>query len=139
VRLILILRKAAVRCLDFDKTGNFLALGNAVGGVSILSYSPVLNPTSKSFPYVLKEIYFRKDAKEAILDIKFSPNANHLAAASNDSFIYIYSCVYNTTANYDGRSCALRPIHKLNGHSSKVGHIGNKALMVPDPFMILLS
>jgi WD40 repeat protein len=80
----------------------------------------------------LHECSFRKDGKEGISDVKFSPSGESLAAGSHDNFIYIYGCSDATPADRKGdrgevvrakTQFNLRPLHKLRGHSSYITHL----------------
>lgn len=83
---------AAAHCCHFDKYSNFIAVGSTVGGVSVYSHLAESSSPSSISP-VLRECAFRKDLKEEISDIKFSPNNTRLAVGSHDDFIIIYSCL----------------------------------------------
>jgi WD40 repeat protein len=82
-----------------------------------------IGQTCSTYPFILKEVSYRKDFKEDISDIKFSPNNDHLAVGSHDDFIIIYTCLLSVD-KFSGGSCVLKPLHKLNGHSSYITHIG---------------
>ena len=64
---------------------------------------------------------FRKDTKECIADVKFSPDNSMLAAGSHDNYIYVYSCAFDSD---DSTSCVIRPLTRISGHSSFITHIG---------------
>ena len=113
---------------------------------SVHSTSSTSNPASVSArigadkytpAYALTESAFRKDFREGVSDVKFSPQADRLAAGSNDDSIIIYACdlagqdlahgggplkMKKTKTNPD---CALRlrPLQRLRGHSSYVTHL----------------
>ncbi len=76
------------------------------------------------FGYILKEACYRKDAKEACSDIKFSPNNSKLAVGSHDNFIYIYSTNLDMNETGGEKVCILKALHRLSGHSSYITHIG---------------
>jgi hypothetical protein len=82
---------AAAHCCHFDKYSNFIAVGSTVGGVTVYSHLAESAPSSSS--PVLRECAFRKDLKEEISDIKFSPSNTRLAVGSHDDLIIIYSCL----------------------------------------------
>ena len=52
------------------------------------------------------------------MDVKFSPNNEHLALGARDNYIYVYACTLSGAG-----SCLLRPLHRLGGHSSYITHI----------------
>lgn len=81
---------SAAHCCHFDKYSNFIAVGSTVGGVTV--YSNLAEGNSSS-SLVIRECAFRKDFKEEISDIKFSPSNTRLAVGSHDNFIIIYSCL----------------------------------------------
>ena len=60
---------------------------------------------------------YRKDAKEEISDIKFSPRNDLMAVGSHDNFIYVYACPQVPT------SPDLSPVFRLKGHSSYITHL----------------
>lgn len=120
--------KVNVQSIAFDGTGKLLAAGLTNSVVTIFAYIKGLSKAAgqshgSQVPYTsgLKELTFRKDAKEQINDIKFSPDGRKVAAGSGDNFIYIYSC--ETSGNGNELSCALKPIHKISGHSSFITHL----------------
>lgn len=84
---------AAAHCCHFDKYSNFIAVGSTVGGVTVYSHLAESSSSSSSTSPVLRECTFRKDLKEEISDIKFSPSNTRLAVGSHDDVIIIYSCV----------------------------------------------
>ena len=59
---------------------------------------------------------YRKDAKEEISDIKFSPRNDIMAVGSHDNFIYLYACPQVPSPD-------LSPLFKLKGHSSYITHL----------------
>lgn len=87
---------AVAHCCHFDKYSNFIAVGSTVGGVTVYSHlaeSSSSSSSSSSTSPVLRECTFRKDLKEEISDIKFSPSNTRLAVGSHDDVIIIYSCI----------------------------------------------
>jgi WD40 repeat protein len=116
------------KCCHFDRTSNFIAVGQAGGIISV--YALGGNSNSKSSGSCrggsskatdnlrsLVEVTFRRDSKEDISDIKFSPNDEYLASGSHDNIICVYNCRFNEN------SCIIRPLHKLRGHTSFVTHL----------------
>ena len=59
---------------------------------------------------------YRKDAKEEISDIKYSPRNDILAVGSHDNFIYVYACPQTPSPD-------LSPVFRLKGHSSYITHL----------------
>ena len=104
-----------------DRSGCVIAAGYSSGAISLFSIQPSHSSTS-AFNSTLVEECFRKDSKDEIADIKFSPDDSRLAAGSSDSFIYVYRC------SIEPGNCILRPMHKLGGHSSHITHLGNHSL-----------
>lgn len=131
--------KVNVQCIAFDGTGNFLVAGLTSSVITVFAYIKGLGAAAggsggkqssqanavqgSQVPYTsgLKELISRKDAKEQINDIKFSPDGKKIAAGSGDNFIYIYSCEMG--GNGDNVSCTLKPLHKISGHSSFITHL----------------
>ena len=111
-----VILEAPGRCCCIDRGMAFIAVGLTNGGV----YLYTLNPAEIVYNRVdngLDLLSFRKDAKEVVSDIKFSPDSNMLAACSHDNFIYLYRCAASSSR------VNLQPMHKLKGHSSYVTHI----------------
>eukprot|EP00605_Chrysophyceae_sp_TOSAG23-4_P002101 GSChrysophyteH1.ASY1.ANO1.2327.1 assembled CDS len=133
--------RASVRCIAIDKTGCVFAVGLA-GGAFTLYFCDVSNSAAKSlksqgksaaafqratefvFDTSLTECAHRRDCKEDISDIKFSPNGRMLAVASHDGVIDIYGVRY-TPGNLQTRhsDLVLKYLKRLRGHSSFVLHI----------------
>jgi len=147
---------AAARCVHFDKSNTFLAVGTQAGSIHVYelsAYDPSdasldeANSKGEAFSaggraimqrrngrrrrneYVLREVAFRKDAREGITDCKFSHTLQEgegdfgvivdlLAAASSDDTICVYTCAFSPEGG-----CIMRPLHRLRGHSSYVTHI----------------
>ena len=101
--------KGGVRSCHFDRNSAFIAVGSADGSISIFSLS-------NGKEYSLNEVCYRKDSKEVISDVKFSPNNEYLAAGSHDSHIYVYNCALDTSAN-------IKALYKLKGHSAYITHV----------------
>ena len=129
--------KLPVKSVAFDNTGSFLAVGfdlsnkylvppgSSTSTMAMFHFTKTeakKDEPPSEFSYTLKLLFSRKDAKEYISDVKFSPNNTKLAAGSGDNFIYVYSCTYETS------KCILRPLLKLSGHSSFITHIGTCSL-----------
>lgn len=145
---------AAARCVHFDRTCSFLAIGTQTGSVHI--YTLISTPTAAPAApkgeamsshgrslgearqlassqqaqrsgkgWSLLELVYRKDCKEGISDIKFSPLDDKVAAGSNDDTIVIYSCVAGTSTGAAGMTptATLTPLHRLRGHSSFITHL----------------
>ena len=124
--------KLPVKSIAFDHTGGFVAAGYditdklAAGSLTttmglfslVKSAGKGTGDHPSEFPFTLIELSSYKDAKENIMDVKFSPDNTKLAAGSGDNFIYVYSCTY------EGSTCRLTHLHKLAGHSSFVTHLG---------------
>jgi WD40 repeat protein len=102
--------------VDFDESGQFLAAGYSSAGFSIFSLTSS-KASGQQFRLSIAEESFRKDAREEISDIKFSPSNNRLAVGSADSHIYVYKCSLAPGA------CSLRSLHRLSGHSSHITHL----------------
>lgn len=56
-------------------------------------------------------VVIRKDRKEAIQEIKFSPDNSICAVGAHDSMIFTYDVVNN-----------FKPLKKLRGHHSTIQH-----------------
>ena len=117
--------QSAIKSCDVNNDGSLIGIGMSSGGICLLYRDSV---DEKS----LKDCAFRKDAKEEISDVKFSPSGASFAAASHDNFIYIYACIESTPPDVKGdrgdiirsqKQFSLRPLQKLRGHSSYVTHI----------------
>eukprot|EP00606_Chrysophyceae_sp_TOSAG23-5_P000725 GSChrysophyteH2.ASY1.ANO1.670.1 assembled CDS len=101
---------AASRCVDFHRSAQFIVCGTMSGSVHVYAMQ-----------YTLTEVAFRRDFREAVSDVKFSPSGDMIAAASNDDTICLYSC--ETIADNNTVSCTLKPLHRLRGHSSYITHL----------------
>lgn len=78
--------------------------------------------------YALQEVAFRKDFREGVSCIKFSPSGDRIAAGSNDDSICLYACHLvhgaDSPAGKNGSPvCTLRPLQRLRGHSSYITHL----------------
>ena len=116
---------SAIKSCDVNGDGSIIGVGMSSGGISLL-YRDSTNEK------MISECAFRKDAKEEIADVKFSPSGGGFAAASHDNFIYIYGCLESTPPDVKGdrgeiirshKQYSLRPLQKLRGHSSYITHI----------------
>ncbi len=139
---------AASRCVDFHRSAQFIVCGTMSGSVHVYAMvvdnrrSAAATPASagkgavmapatrmareqaehrRSKQYTLTEVAFRRDFREAVSDVKFSPSGDMIAAASNDDTICLYSC--ETIADNNTVSCTLKPLHRLRGHSSYITHL----------------
>lgn len=138
------------RCCAFDPTCRFIAVGTTDGAVYIYEVKPGEKKTSsrsqrppstkgeamssatrekqEEAKEIAKKSYlleacsagYRKDFKESVSDVKFSPDGTMLAAGSNDDTICIYAVFYPQA---EGESLGLRPLHRLKGHSSYISHL----------------
>ena len=77
-----------------------LAIGYTNGSVQVL----LLDASFSVFAQ-------RKDRKEAISEIKFSPNDQYCAVGAHDSLIFLYDAKNN-----------FKPLKKMRGHPSTVSH-----------------
>lgn len=123
---------SAGRCCTFDKSNMFLAVGTSNGSIHIYSLEPSSSKEVSSLPLKLSPRGYRKDSREEVGDISFSP-ANHdgpsgregrLAVGCHDNYIYIYATVLIPSTTTSEATCALSPLQKLSGHSSYVTHLG---------------
>ncbi len=79
----------------------------------------------------LREVAFRRDFRESVTDVKFSPDGTKIAAGSNDDTICVYGCEFAKSGAGAGAgagaghasACVLQPIHRLRGHSSYITHL----------------
>ena len=119
---------SGAHCCHFDKYSNFIAVGMISGAVSVYSLS-----FSSTLIVTLKETAFRKDHKEGVSDIRFSPSNDRLAVGSHDNTIIVYACGLSALEENSKRgglglgpltySCVLKPLHRLKGHhSSYISH-----------------
>eukprot|EP01035_Chromulina_nebulosa_P020489 gene20489-26582_t len=74
--------EACGRCICFDQTNTYLAIGTT-NGLSL--YSLTENPTT--YPLTLVLSSYRKDSNEELSDVKFSPNNSFIASGSHSSYI----------------------------------------------------
>lgn len=139
---------SASRCCAFDPTCHFIAIGTMDGALHIYQVLPEEKaPRSQRAPPIkgeamssqtrerqeearenAKKSYkleacaggYRKDFKESVSDVKFSPDGSMLAAGSNDNTICVYAITYPQA---EGESVSLRPINRLKGHSSYISHV----------------
>ena len=107
--------EASGTTLDFDRTGKYILVGLKHGGIAMyhIRYQSTNSATShatkrpsssnnrnRSHPSStnsviiksaeLTQVLFRKDSKEEIGDVKFSPDNNLIAVGSHDNLIYVY-------------------------------------------------
>jgi WD40 repeat protein len=160
---------SVAHCCYFDRDSQFIAVGYTTGGVAVFSICNSNNQRSQGNGMVtgtgrrqgwgpegggtgnasnrlgggsaltLTEAAFRKDCKEEISDIKFSPSNDRLAAGSHDNSIVVYVCTLSSTTSEvvenrgggrgrgeggGGGSCSLQPLHRLRGHTSYITHLG---------------
>ena len=110
-----------VKCCAFDRSSTLIAIGTSNGSVTIYYLSDIAKNEYKKSNCMkqLIEAATRKDAKEGINDIKFSPSNDSIAAASADNNIYIYSCQWDG----DRKQCILRQKAVLRGHATYLTHI----------------
>jgi len=133
--------RAPIRTLCIDPAGSLFAAGLA-GGAFTLFACDVSNTAAKTirsqgksvsafqratdylFETNFVEHVHRRDCKEDISDIKFSPNGRMLAVASHDNYIDIYAVKY-TKGNLQTPTTdvACKHMKRLRGHSSAVLHI----------------
>ena len=90
---------AKARCVNSDTQGILVAVGFKDGSFKIFSTNNWAQRAAK------------KDRKEEISDIKFSPDGGRLAVGSHDNMIDIYN-----TADF-------KQIAVCKGHSSFITHI----------------
>jgi len=111
------------RSVAWSPDGRHVAVGYLAGAVGV--YELPSMPNSKrntttttglgrgvSGPVTLKEVKTVRHCKEAIDDMKFSPDGRYLAAASHDNFIDLY----DSRAGYEHA-------RRLKGHNSYLTHI----------------
>lgn len=142
---------AASRCCSFDPSCRYLAVGTQAGGVHIYQIKvkdpgtrgtkrmkgeamakatlakQVEDEEKEKKTYTLEECTsgYRRDFKEGVSDVKFSPDGSMLAAGSNDDTICVYKVSYSTVDAADNKESgvSLRPLHRLKGHSSYISHL----------------
>ncbi|KAK3284095.1 hypothetical protein CYMTET_8242, partial [Cymbomonas tetramitiformis] len=114
-------RRRAVRSLAFNPRGNELAVGMVSGAVLVLSTSSLsrlanlvarCQPDSSALAPSSLTSVAGWISEEWVSDLKWSPNARYLAAASHDATIK----VFNSEAGF-GLVCTCK------GHSSYISHI----------------
>jgi hypothetical protein len=113
---------AAGRCLCFDPSSAYVAVGDAAGGVTIYhlqesSSAIKTDPWQAFLPLQLVSCVYRRDSREEISAVAFAPSsadasALKLAVGSHDNLIYIY------IAYLHAASAELVPVARLSGHSS---------------------
>ena len=124
---------APIRCIDFSGSpySGFLAIGCAVGVIVIYNINiKEERKTETAFEridpiltYKLAELTRRRDCKEDISDIKFSPNSKMLAVGSHDNYIDIYSTNLLMVTKNANASCDLKYLKRMAGHSSYITHL----------------
>lgn len=104
-----------------------MAIGMSSGAISVLALE-----TATAGGCLIYESAFRKDCKDVVSDVKFSPNQGYIAAGSHDDAVYVYSLTNSTPTDRKGdrgevlrsrRRMSLHPLHRLKGHSSYLTHI----------------
>lgn len=133
--------KSPSRCCALDRTNCFIAVGSTAGDVTVYFISDDLQPTHNGGSrggngngvYRLQEVAYRKDGRNEMTCMSFSPGNDRLAVGSRDDSIYIYNVTMNvavaTGAGSGGRQtshspqCVLRALHRLKGHSSTITHL----------------
>ncbi len=132
---------APIRSLSIHPSGALIAAGLSGGAVTVFACN-VSNTAAKSirsqaksaaafqratdfvFETILTEHCTRRDCREDIADVKFSPNGRMLAVASHDNFIDVYG-VSLTQGNLQKvhTDIAVKYLKRLRGHSSCVLHV----------------
>ena len=113
--------KSGSHCCHFDQFSQFIAVGSNSGGVSV--YSLWQKPPRQAHGS-LSEVAFRKDCKEEMSDVKFSPDNDKLAAGSHDNTIVVYNVSLSPGADGSPGTCTMKPLHRLRGHTSYITHFG---------------
>jgi len=139
---------AAARCVSFNSSAQFIAVGTMAGSVHVYAMMASREDASdkpsaggkgtaiaastrlareqtehrRSKKYSLNEVSFRRDFREPISDVKFSPDSSMIAAGSSDDTIAIYGCELNID-DRQRATCSLKPLHRLRGHSSYITHL----------------
>ena len=133
--------RAPVRALSVDATGVLFAVGLAGGAFTVYACD-VSNIAAKTlrnqgktaaafqrttdclFETAFVEHVHRRDCKEDISDLKFSPNGRLLAVASHDGFIDVYSAKF-TRGNLQTphSDVMIKHLKRLRGHSASVLHV----------------
>jgi len=140
-QVVRIKARAPIRSLCIDPVGALFAVGLA-GGAFTLYACDVSNTAAKTirsqgksvaafqratdyfFETNLVEHVHRRDCKEDIADIKFSPNGRMLAVASHDNYIDIYAIKYTKgSLQHPTTDVTAKHMKRLRGHSSAVLHI----------------
>lgn len=93
------------RCVQYStapipSTGSYhLAVGSSKGAIKVLDEGANLRP-----------LHDVKDSKEGIMDLRYSPNAHFLAAATADTWVDIYNVDrgYARVARCTGHSSTVR-------------------------------
>lgn len=118
---------AAGRCLCFDPSSAYIAVGDASGGITLYhleeSSTTKTDPWQAFLPLQLSSCVYRRDSREEISAVAFSPSSDvsssRLAVGSHDNLIYVYSAHLHTSeTSPDHGSAELVPFARLSGHSS---------------------
>ena len=138
---------AAARCVSFNAGCEFLVVGTQSGSVHVYAMVPGREDASvtprpsgkgnaisastrlareqtehrRSKKYSLAEVSFRRDFREPVTDVAFSPDNCKIAAGSSDDSICIYGCDMNV--DKQSAKCSMQPLHRLRGHSSYITHL----------------
>lgn len=109
------------RTVEYNSTGNMLALGfggrvgkgKEAGGGIVRVYS-----ADWRSPAGVVKLAERKDAKQWISDIKFTPDGHSVVAGAHDCKIYIYDLAQGKKGEYE-----LRLRNTFSKHNSVINHL----------------